>query len=107
MAGKVAGTTGIPAFGWNPLLPGSVIEIDVNEEGTRFYASGYFLQSGDTPATNPMVTGRGQTATFCKLLRGRARWRRPIRTTRAIWARSQESKPCHRVAHHGHGASVM
>jgi trimeric autotransporter adhesin len=50
MAGKVSSTTGTPAFGWNPDLSGSVIDLDVSQDGTRVYASGYFREAGGLPA---------------------------------------------------------
>ncbi|RYJ03764.1 MAG: hypothetical protein EON52_17360, partial [Actinomycetales bacterium] len=45
-AGRIALSTQRADTGWNPLLNGTVADLDVSDDGTRAYFSGYFTTAG-------------------------------------------------------------
>jgi trimeric autotransporter adhesin len=55
MGARVSITDGTPDPNWNPLLNGTVLDVDASPLGDRAYFAGYFSQSGQSTAQNVAI----------------------------------------------------
>ena len=56
--------TGRADGGWNPNLNGTATGVDVDDDGSRAYFSGYFTKSGSATADRGAAVGTGATASL-------------------------------------------
>jgi hypothetical protein len=57
-------STGRADAGWNPNFQGTATAVDVDDDNTRAYFSGYFTSSGTTPADRGAAVSTGASATL-------------------------------------------
>jgi hypothetical protein len=61
---RLALSTGRADGGWNPNFNGTGTGVDVDDNGSRVYFSGYFTQSGSAPADRGAAVSTGATASL-------------------------------------------
>lgn len=61
-AGRITLSTQRADSTWNPVLNGTVADLDVSDDGTRVYLSGYFTTAGATAVSTPQAAALSTAA---------------------------------------------